>query len=111
MTVGVIRALVADVAEVKRLLEDDRASTRTQVELAMVALRQDFHRALGPLQLDNMEHRRTHDADRNDRIVRQMATDLATSSIQRTLLFLGIMIAVLLLLSLIGAALLVAWTQ
>jgi len=111
VTVGVIRALVADVAALTRLLEDDRAAARAQLDLAIVALRQDFHRALGPLQLDNMEHRRAHDSDRNDRIVRQMATDLATSSIQRTLLFLGIMIAVLLLLGVIGTALLVAWTQ
>ena len=110
VTVGVIRGLVADVAELKRLLEDDRDAARAQIESAIALLRQDFHRALGPLQIDNMDHRRAHEADRAERVARQMATDLATARTRSALLFLGIMVAAVLLLGIVGAALLVAWT-
>ena len=106
ITVGVIRALVADVAELKRLLEEDRATARAQVEMAIVSLRQDFHRALGSLQIDNMDHRRYHADDRNERVARQTTTDQTTAGIRRILLFLGIMIAVLLLLMLAALAVL-----
>ena len=110
VTVGVIRGLVADVAELKRLFEDDRAAARAQIESAIVQLRQDFHRALGPLQIDNMDHRRAHEADRAERVARQTATDLATARTRSALLFIGGMIALLLVMGVIGAALLVAWT-
>jgi hypothetical protein len=76
VTVGVIRDLIKRVTDYERNASDDRQAFKATIEASLVQLRKDFHVALSPLQLDNMDHRRGHEADRTERAARQAANDL-----------------------------------
>lgn len=103
LTVGVIRDLIKRVTDYEQHSADDHAAFRATIEASLVQLRKDFHAALSPLQLDNIDHRRGHETDRLERVARQAANDKSFESMRNTLRMLTIMIAVTLALLLIGA--------
>lgn len=75
VVVGVIRDLTKRVDDYEERSSHDRASFKESIEAGMIALRRDFHKALAPLQLDNIDHRKVHENDRLERIDRQKTTD------------------------------------
>jgi hypothetical protein len=114
VTVGVIRDLIKRVTDYEVRSQEDRAAFKATIEASLVQLRKDFHVALGPLQLDNIDHRRRHEADQLERVTRQAANDMAHASsqaasdrdserVQRTLRVQTILITGTLLLLFVGA--------
>lgn len=106
LTVGVIRDLIKRVTDYEQHSADDHAAFRATIEGSLVQLRKDFHSALSPLQLDNIDHRRGHETDRLERVARQAANDKSFESLRGVLRLLTVLIAVTLLVLLISAVLL-----
>lgn len=75
VVVGVIRDLTKRVDDYETTSKADRADFKASIEAGLVQLRRDFHAALAPLQLDNIDHHRVHENDRKERIERQATND------------------------------------
>jgi len=53
-----------------------RAQLQATVEGIVAALRTDVHRAIVSLQIDQVDHRKAHEADRVERITRQQVLNI-----------------------------------
>src|SRR5882724_2637575 len=102
VTVGVIRNLIDRVTEFEEHNKHDRAQMRHAWESSIVQLRKDFHTALSPLQLDNIDHRKTHEADRMERVQRQAENDKNLYALRIALWILAGLVAGMILLLLIA---------
>ena len=69
VVVGIIRDLTKRVDDYERKSSADRQAFKTAIEENMIQLRRDFHAALAPIQLNEIDHRRVHETDRNERAV------------------------------------------
>lgn len=108
VVVGVIRDLTKRVDDYERESKADRANFKETIEAGLVQLRRDFHAALAPLQLDEIDHRKVHENDRKERIERQATNDNNFKDI-RVLIYLlmGLLIGLLI----IGGIIMIYWAQ
>ena len=75
VVVGVIRDLTKRVDDYEANSSADRADFKATIEASIVQLRRDFHAALAPIQLNEIDHRTVHENDRKERMDRQAAND------------------------------------
>lgn len=108
LTVGVIRDLIKRVETYEQNSSADRAAFKASIEAGLVQLRRDFHAALAPLQLDEIDHRKVHENDREERITRQATNDNNFRDI-RVLIYLlmGLLIGLLI----IGGIVMAYWAR
>lgn len=100
VVIGVIRDLTKRLETYERSSSNERAAFKRSIEANLVQVRKDFHNALSPLQLDNIDHRKTHENDRVERIERQSAYDGSMNVIRVALLIMGgLLVGVLVLLA------------
>lgn len=93
----VVRAvgdLTKRVDEYERDSKQDRADFKATIEASIAQLRRDFHAALAPIQLNEIDHRKVHENDRQERTNRQMVWNLwmggITALVMLNLILLGI---------------------
>jgi hypothetical protein len=82
VVVGVIRDLTTRLEAYERHADQERKQFQETVVQLVSNLRRDMHRAITPIQIDQIEHARTHDADRVERSNRQAETDRRMSDLQ-----------------------------
>jgi len=95
----VVRAvgdLTKRVDDYERNSSQDRADFKATIEASIVQLRRDFHEALAPIQLNEIDHRKVHETDRSERTNRQLVLDLwmggITALVILNLILLGVVV-------------------
>jgi len=76
VTVGVIRDLTQRLERYEKHADAEREELKRYVEQLLFDFRKNVHESIGALQLNDMDHRRTHDADRIERSNRQLILNI-----------------------------------
>ncbi len=104
IVVGVIRDLTARLEEYEQKNAANRETFQAAITAIVTNLRKDMHRAIAPIQLDQSDHRHTHDADRIERSNRQTETDRRFADLHRDIRRLEHLVILTLVLMAVGVA-------
>lgn len=78
-----VRDMQSKLEEHKRAGDEGRAALLSSVESTVAAMRQDVHKALASLQINQADHKLSHEADRVERATRQQQVDAQLAEIRK----------------------------
>lgn len=84
--IHVVHDLTKRLEEYTQAGDDSRQQLQRSVEATVAALRQDVHKAITSLQINQVDHKASHEADRIERTTRQILVDAQLGQIRNWLI-------------------------